>query len=153
MDILEFNGRAIGCGGFVNITRTAKKVVFAGSFTAGGLKTAISNGELVIVQEGKTKKFVDLVEQVTFSGKYAAKAKQPLLYVTERCVFTLENEQMILIEIAPGVDLERDILAHMDFKPRISPQLKQMEKGIFQSQWGELRKCIEGHPKTKRAGA
>jgi len=72
-----------------------------------GLKTAISNGELVIVQEGKTKKFVDLVEQVTFSGKYAAKAKQPLLYVTERCVFTIENEQMTLIEIAPGIDLER----------------------------------------------
>ncbi|MGA3128128.1 MAG: CoA-transferase [Candidatus Korobacteraceae bacterium] len=153
VNVSKFNGRAMGCGGFINIARTAKKVVFAGSFTAGGLKTTVSNGELVILQEGKTRKFVDQVEQVTFSGAYASKAKQPLLYVTERCVFTIENEQMTLIEIAPGVDLERDILAHMDFKPRISPQLKQMEKGIFQSQWGELRKCIEGHPKTTTAGA
>lgn len=152
VNVSKFNGRAMGCGGFINITRTAKKVVFTGSFTAGGLKMTISNGELVILQEGKTKKFVDQVEQVTFSGKYAARAKQPLLYVTERCVFTIEDAQMTLIEIAPGIDLERDILAQMDFRPSISPHLKLMDAGIFQPQWGGLRKCIEGRSKTKTAG-
>jgi propionate CoA-transferase len=152
VNVSKFNGRTIGPGGFINITRAAKKVVFAGAFTAGGLKIGVENGTLVIVKEGKNKKFVDHVEQVTFSGTYAARAKQPVLYITERAVFTLEGGEMTLTEIAPGVDLERDILAHMNFRPRISPQLKTMDAAIFQPQWGGLRQSITSNGKAKAAG-
>ena len=143
VNVSKFNGRAMGPGGFINITRAAKVVVFAGTFTAGGLRVAVEDGRLVILQEGRTRKFVEQVEQVTFSGRYAAKAGQPLLYITERCVFTLGEEGLTLIEIAPGVDLKRDILAQMDFFPRISPQLKLMDSGLFQPVWGGLRRHIE----------
>lgn len=136
-------GRPMGCGGFINITQNSKKVVYTGTFTVGGLKVAVEDSKLVIVKEGRAKKFLDHVEQITFSGKYAAKAKQPVLYVTERAVFTLEEGEMTLIEIAPGVDLEKDVLALMDFKPRVSPNLKLMPGSIFQEEWGDLRGCIE----------
>lgn len=118
------------------------------SFTAvpsrpNGLEVEVGDGQLKIVQEGKNKKFIEQVEQVTFSGKYAQKTKQAVLYVTERAVFTLEDGQVTLIEIAPGVDLEKDVLALMDFKPRISPNLKLMPKGIFEKDWGLLKQIID----------
>jgi propionate CoA-transferase len=133
----------VGCGGFINITQNAKKVVYCGSFTAGGLKIAIENGRLVIKQEGKGKKYVNKVEQVTFSGAYATQTKQPVLFITERAVFELQEGVLTLIEIAPGVDLEKDILAQMEFMPRIAPNLKQMPAAIFQEKWGGLRQFIE----------
>lgn len=147
VNVSKFRGRPNGCGGFINITQNSKKVVYCGAFTAGGLVVDIKDGQLVIVQEGKAKKFLDQVEQITFSGKYAQKVKQPVLYVTERAVFALEDGQMTLIEIAPGIDLEKDVLAMMDFKPRISPDLKTMPIEIFQPEWGQLKHIIEA--KTK----
>ena len=143
VNVSKFKGRAMGCGGFINITQSSKKVVYCGSFTAGGLKVTVNDGKLIIVQEGKGKKFIDQVEQITFSGKYAAKIKQPVMYVTERAVFTLEDGQMTLIEIAPGIDLEKDVLALMDFKPQISSQLKEMPSEIFQPKWGKLQEIIQ----------
>ena len=83
------------------------------------------------------------MEQVSFSGAYAAKSGQTVVYVTERAVFTLADGQVTLIEIAPGIDLDKDVLALMDFKPQISPHLKQMPAGIFQPKWGQLRQIIE----------
>jgi propionate CoA-transferase len=115
----KFGGKLNGCGGFIDISQNARAVVFAGTFTAGGLKVAVEDGKLRIVQEGRAKKFVKQVEQVTFSGQYAAQKSQPVLYVTERCVFQLTNHGLELIEVAPGIDIERDILAHMAFKPHI----------------------------------
>jgi len=115
----KFGGKLNGCGGFIDISQNARAVVFAGTFTAGGLKIAIEDGKLRIVQEGRAKKFVKQVEQVTFSGQYAAQKSQPVLYVTERCVFQLTDHGLELIEVAPGIDIERDILAHMAFKPHI----------------------------------
>ncbi len=147
VNVSKFKGRVVGCGGFVNITQTSKKVVYCGTFTAGGLEVTAKDGKLVIVNEGKNKKFVPQVEQVTFSGKYAAKVGQPVLYVTERAVFTLDNGEMTLVEIAPGIDLEKDVLALMDFKPRISPNLKTMPAGIFQQKWGELKPLVEAKVK------
>lgn len=144
VNVSKFKGRAMGCGGFVNITQNSKKVVFCGSFTAGGLQITAQDGKLVIVQEGKGKKFLEQVEQVTFSGRYASQVKQPVLYITERAVFKLEDGEMILIEIAPGIDLENDVLAQMEFKPRISADLKTMPEGIFQPKWGKLKEMIEG---------
>jgi propionate CoA-transferase len=120
-----------GCGGFINITQNAKKVVFCGSFTAKDFSCEVSGGKLKILTEGKVRKFVDMVNQITFSGDYSRKAGQPVFYVTERAVFTLKADGVHLLEIAPGVRLEEDILAHMDFKPIIDPGLKEMDKEIF----------------------
>lgn len=115
----KFGGKLNGCGGFIDISQNARAVVFAGTFTAGGLKVAIEDGKIRILQEGRAKKFVRQVEQVTFSGKYAAQKGQPVIYVTERCVFQLTEHGLELIEVAPGIDIERDILPHMAFKPHI----------------------------------
>jgi propionate CoA-transferase len=143
VNVSKFKGRCVGCGGFINITQNAKKVVYCGTFTAGGLKIAIENGKLIIKQEGKGKKYVESVEQVTFSGAYAKETKQPVLFVTERAVFELIDGVVTLTEVAPGVRLEEDILAQMSFTPRISPNLKPMPPEIFQSKWGGLRKILE----------
>lgn len=120
-----------GCGGFINISQNSKKVVFCATFTAKGLKVGVGDGKLSIIQEGQIKKFVNMVDQITFSGKYAKSIKQKVLYVTERAVFELCPEGLILTEIAPGINLEKDILALMDFKPIISPGLKHMDESIF----------------------
>ncbi|HED24186.1 MAG TPA: acyl CoA:acetate/3-ketoacid CoA transferase [Firmicutes bacterium] len=142
INVTKFSNRVIGSGGFINISQNAKKVVFCGSFTAGGLEVAVENGKLIINKEGKIQKLVEHVDQITYSGKYARQVKQPAVYVTERAVFSLEPEGLTLIEIAPGIDLERDVLARMGFKPIISPNLKTMPEGIFKPQWGELRDYI-----------
>jgi propionate CoA-transferase len=115
----KFGGKLNGCGGFIDISQNARAVVFAGTFTAGGLKIAIEDGKVRVLQEGRAKKFVRQVEQVTFSGKYAAQKSQPVIYVTERCVFQLTEHGLELIEVAPGIDIERDILPNMAFKPHI----------------------------------
>ena len=147
VNVSKFNGRPIGCGGFINITTASKKVVYCGTFTTGGLKVTATDGKVQILQEGNHKKFLDHVEQITFSGKYAAKAKKPILYVTERAVFELIDGEVTLVEIAPGIDLEKDILPHMDFKPRISPDLKLMPEEIFYPEWGKLKQHIEAKSK------
>lgn len=124
----RFGGRLNGCGGFIDISQNSRAVVFAGTFTAGGLKVEIKNGELKILKEGRARKFVQKVEQITFSGTYAAMRSQPVIYVTERCVFQLTLQGLELIEVAPGVDIERDILAHMDFEPVVNTPILMDEK-------------------------
>jgi propionate CoA-transferase len=143
VNVSKFNGRPIGCGGFINITTASKKVVYCGTFTTGGLKVTAEDGKVKILQEGNHLKFIDHVEQITFSGKYAAKNNKPILYVTERAVFKLIDGEVTLIEIAPGIDLEKDILAHMEFKPRIAADLKLMPQEIFYPEWGKLKQHIE----------
>lgn len=140
INVSKFKGRVAGCGGFINITQNAKRVVFCGTFMAGGLKVTVADGKLTILQEGKAKKFLQHVEQITFSGQYAQQIKQPVLYITERAVFELRAEGMVLTEIAPGIDLEKDILALMDFMPIVSPTLKIMEERIFHNQVMGLKK-------------
>ncbi len=142
INVSKFEGRPIGCGGFINVSQNSKKVVFCGTFTAHGLKVAVKDGSIQILQEGKVRKFKSHVEQITFSGKYAAKTKQPVLYVTERAVFELIRGEMTLVEIAPGIDLQKDILVQMDFKPAISPNLKAMSAEFFMPQWGRLREHL-----------
>ncbi len=130
LNVSKYDGRLTGAGGFIDISQNAQKVVFMGTFTAGGLKTSVKNGKLSIQQEGRFKKFIQQVEHTTFSGSYAVQQNKPVLYITERCVFSLTKEGMELIEIAPGINLEKDILALMDFKPVIK-NLKLMNENLF----------------------
>jgi propionate CoA-transferase len=143
-NVSKFGPRIMGCGGFINISQNTKKVVFCGTFT-NGAKYKIADGKLVIVEEGKTRKFLNAVDQITFSGKYARSVDQIVYYVTERAVFKLEKEGMVLIEIAPGIDLQKDVLDQMDFEPILSKKLKLMPAEIFQEKWGKLKEMIESH--------
>lgn len=143
INVSKFKGRVAGCGGFINITQNAKRVVFCGTFTAGGLEVSVGDGKLTIVKEGRARKFLDHVEQITFSGDYAKRVKQPVLYVTERAVFKLTAEGMMLIEVAPGIDMEKDVLSLMDFKPIISPNLKIMDARIFRDEAMGLRDMVQ----------
>jgi propionate CoA-transferase len=131
LNVSKFGPKLAGAGGFINISQNAKKIVFVGTFTVGGFKASVEGGKLRINQEGKMKKFLDLVEHVTFSGKYARMKNQPVLYITERCVLSLTHEGMELIEIAPGVDLEKDILPLMAFRPIVKDSPRLMDERIF----------------------
>ena len=133
----RFGGKLNGCGGFIDISQNSRAVVFAGTFTAGGLEVEIAYGKLKIVKEGRARKFVKNVEQITFSGNYAASKSQPVIYVTERCVFQLTPGGLELIEVAPGIDIDKHILAQMDFKPIINKPIP-MDRRIFLDEPMEL---------------
>jgi propionate CoA-transferase len=130
VNVSHFGTNVTGCGGFINISQTTKNLVYCGTFTAGGLKETVADGKLTIDQEGRNKKFVKEVQQITFSGEYGIESNQNVLYVTERAVFKLVEGGLQLIEIAPGVDLQKDILDQMDFAP-IVKDYKLMDPALF----------------------
>jgi propionate CoA-transferase len=151
LNVSKFGKRLAGAGGFINISQNAKTVCFVGTFTAGDLAVRIEGGKLHIDSEGTSPKFIKQVEHRTFSGAEALRRGQRVLYVTERCVFRLADKGGLeLVEIAPGVDLERDILARMEFKPAISPQLKLMDAQIFQAAALDLRDRLLAKPLSER---
>lgn len=131
INVSRFGPKIAGCGGFINITQTSPVVVYCGTFTASGLKETFEDGKLQIVQEGKIKKFKKSVEQITFSAAYANETGQKVLYVTERAVFELIDGKLTLIEIAPGIELQKDVLDQMEFTPAIAQDLKLMDERLF----------------------
>ena len=148
LNVSKFGPRLTGAGGFINISQSAKSVVFVGTFTVGNMIVAFSNGQIAIRQEGDTRKFVSDVEHRTFSGTESLRRGQRVLYITERCVFQLvpdpENggSALELIEIAPGIDLQQDVLAHMDFVPRVANPLKMMDARLFQDEPMQLQSWL-----------
>ena len=148
LNVSKFGPRLAGAGGFINISQSAKSVVFVGTFTVGNMIVAFSNGQIAIRQEGDTRKFVSDVEHRTFSGTESLRRGQRVLYITERCVFQLvpdpENggSALELIEIAPGIDLQQDVLAHMDFAPRVANPLKMMDARLFQDEPMQLQSWL-----------
>lgn len=140
INVSKFGSKITGAGGFINITQNSRAVAFCGTFTAGGLEIGVKDGKLEILKEGSSKKFIKAVEQITFSGKVAALNEKPVYYITERAVFKLEKEGLVLIEIASGVDLEKDILQQMEFKPIVSPTLAIMDNKIFANE--PMKLCI-----------
>lgn len=140
INVSKFGPRIAGCGGFINITQNSKKVFFCGTFTAGSLKTEINDGKLVILEEGKSIKFIDHVEQITFSGDYANKTGQPVIYITERAVFELRPDGVYLTEVAPGIDIKTQILDLMEFEPKMDGEPKLMDARIFKDEKMGLNK-------------
>ncbi|TGN99191.1 acyl CoA:acetate/3-ketoacid CoA transferase [Burkholderia sp. USMB20] len=141
VNVSKFGTRLAGAGGFINISQSAKKVVFTGSFMTGYSGIAVTAEGLRIDRDACARKFVDMVEHRTFSGKHAIEQNQQVLYITERCVFELTPDGLVLTELAPGIDLERDVLAHMAFRPRVDgPRL--MDPRIFREEPMYLRKLL-----------
>ncbi len=154
VNVSRFADKIIGIGGFVNISQNARKVVFSGTFTAGGLKVAAEGGRLRIIQEGRHRKFVKAVEQICFNSKASQTRGQEVIFVTERAVFRLEAGGPVLVEVAPGLDVARDLVAHMDFEPKISPAVKTMDERIFRPQpmglAADLAATGRRHPRLAR---
>ena len=131
VNVSRFGGRAAGQGGFIDISQTAKKVVFCTYFKAKDFEASVREGKLVITSEGKIPKFVNRVEQITFNGKLAREEGREIIICSERAVFRLVRDGVMLTEIAPGVDLEKDVMANMGFRPIVSADLKVMDSRIF----------------------
>lgn len=141
VNVSRFKDRFAGAGGFINISQNARKLIFVGTFTARGLRVSCSDQSLSIDNEGIVPKFIDEVEQITFNGRYAAEKGQIVYYVTERCVFRLTTEGLELVEIAPGIDIEKDIVAHMAFRPVIK-EPKLMIGSLFDPEPMKLRDLL-----------
>ena len=150
LNVSKFGPRLAGAGGFINISQNAKTVVFVGTFTAGKLVVEARDGTLAILKEGDARKFVAEVEHRTYSGSQGWKRRQPALYVTERAVFRLGAEGLELVEIAPGVDLERDVLAQMGFRPVIRGEPRLMDAAIFRPGPMGLRERMLAIPLAQR---
>jgi len=122
----------IGVGGFINLTQSAKKVVYCFPFSGSGMKVGYSNNRLSILQEGKYQKFCETVEEISASGEFSMDTRQEVMYITERCVFKLTKDGLMLIEIAPGISIEKDIVSKMPFKPLIANDIKVMDCRLFE---------------------
>jgi propionate CoA-transferase len=152
VNVSRFGGRIVGPGGFINISQNAKVIVFSGTFTAGGLDIAWPGGRTTIAREGNERKYVGAVEQVTYSGPLAARNGQRALYVTERAVFRRnEAGRLELIEVAPGIDMERDIFAQMAFRPDVASNVKTMDERIFRPEPMGLSAIIAANRRPTRS--
>ena len=146
VNVSRFGNRIVGPGGFINISQNAKCVVFSGNFSAGRTEMSWPGDSLQIDRDGAKAKFVASVEQITYSGPYGRARGQRVLYVTERAVFRLAKDGLELIEIAPGIDLKRDVLDRMAFMPIVSPNLRPMDPRLFSPRPFNLKAILESKP-------
>ncbi len=151
VNVSRFDGKIVGIGGFVNISQNARAVIFGGTFTAGGLDISWPGGRAKIAREGKHRKFIQAVEQLSYNGDYGFQRGQRVLYVTERAVFRRAKGGLELIEIAPGIDLERDVLAHMAFRPSVAPDCRAMDARLFKSEPMGLKRDLAAKPRQYRS--
>ena len=142
VNVSKFGPLPTGGGGFIDIVQNTRKIVFCGTFTASGLKMRVADGKLTILQEGKVKKFVRTLPQISFNAKYASEHQFKVLYITERAVFRLTPSGIELIEYAPGIDIEKDIFEQMEFRPLISDQLEPMDERLLRAEKIGLRAYI-----------
>ncbi len=142
VNVSKLGRNVTGCGGFIDISQETHLIVFGGTLCTKS-RVVYENGEAHVVEQGKLHKFVNKVQQITFSADYALKLNKEVIFVTERCVFRMTPEGLMLTEIAPGLDIERDILANMDYKPLISKNLKLMPKELFTDRPMNLKKFWE----------
>ena len=151
VNVSRFGDRIIGVGGFINISQNARCVVFGGTLTAGDLDIGWENGRTVIRKEGRHRKFVPKLEQICYSAEIGRAKGQVALFVTERAVFRVGREGLELVEIAPGIDAERDVIAHMGFRPRVARDLREMDRRIFDPARMELASYVRGKPHRYRS--
>ena len=150
VNVHKFNGKAMGTGGFVNICQNSRKAVFCGTLRSGGLRTKVEDGKISIEQEGRYRKMVEQVPEITYNGREAAERGQEAVYITERAVFRLSPEGLVLTEVAPGLDLERDIFSQMDFRPLVSPDLKEMDARLFRNENMGIREEFKAKTKDRK---
>jgi len=144
VNVSRFGDKIIGVGGFINIAQNAKCVVFNGTLTAGELDIGWDRGRTVIRKEGRHRKFVPKLEQICYSAAIGRAKGQVTLFVTERAVFRVGSDGLELIEIAPGLDAERDVIAQMGFRPRIARDLEVMDRRIFAAGKMDLAAHVRG---------
>jgi propionate CoA-transferase len=147
VNVSRFGNRIVGPGGFINISQHARTVIYSGAFMAGKPEIAWEDGQIRIVRDGAHSKFVDEVQQITYSGRYGSERGQRVLYLTERAVFRLTGDGLELIEIAPGIDTERDVLSRIGFRPSVSPQLKTMDARLFRPEPLDLADHLANQPR------
>jgi len=138
-------------GGFINISQNAQCVIFSGTLTAGDLDVAWENGRTIIRKEGRHRKFVPKLEQICYSASIGRERRQLALFVTERAVFRIGDEGLELIEVAPGIDAERDVIAHMGFRPHVARELRTMDARIFEPALMNLAAYVEHKPRRYRS--
>lgn len=151
VNVSRFGGRIVGPGGFINISQNAKCVVFGGTFTAGKSDLSWPDGKMKIAGDGKGQKLVKAVEQITYSGSFGAQRGQRALYITERAVFLLDAGGVELIEVAPGIDVDRDVLARMGFRPKIAKAVKTMDARLFRPERMNLARDLARRPRAQRS--
>jgi propionate CoA-transferase len=152
VNISRFADRIVGIGGFINISQYAKHVIFSGTFTAGGLEVACGDCGLRIIKEGRHRKFVNRIEQVSYSGPFAAKEGRTSIFITERATFRTVEGGLELIEIAPGIDLEKDVFRQMGFRPRLAPDLRRMDERLFAQSPMNLRQDLLAKARSSANG-
>jgi propionate CoA-transferase len=150
VNVSRFGDKIVGIGGFVNISQNARKVVFSGTFTSGGLEVECIGGKLNIRQEGKHRKFVSAVEQICYNSSFAIDQNRSAIFVTERAVFDVSPEGLRLIEVAPGIDVERDVVGQMAFRPAIADDLTTMDARLFAPEPMGLAADLNAAPSGKR---
>ena len=147
----KMGDKSPGAGGFIDITARAGNVIFCSTFTGKGLKVSFDEEGLHILEEGKIRKMVKSVQQISYNGKIAAQTGQNMVYVTERAVFRLTPEGPMLVEVAKGIDLQKDILEQMDFVPLIAENLKVTDTRIYLENWSGLKKILQERKSKKEA--